>query len=526
MLNDLRALTYLEYRQIVNRLRETIRQPARAVVYVIAIVYFAAITLTRAHGHRAIPIRVIPEPYASTVMFTYLTLLGVMAYGAASGIVGAFSSLADARFLTGSHIADRTVVVWLQLRRSGTSIARMLFTMVLYALIFAGSGTVLGISLATLGGTLTATAVAVPMLKLRKTIGTRTAQSFAGAVTAIGVLPMTILLSSLLNPTRVSAGIEQLGAGRAFNELFNGNPVALGSLYAFGVALLVLAYLIGSGLYPDLYEASLRVLAFRDKQKRGATAAFSMEHAYEHRREHPVGRALFDAMSGPWTIAWKEWIAFSRSPSMQRVFWFGIAACAGSGALFGTVAARSHDPLGESISFASIASNMIIIFVAMGSAIGLAIDLRKPLWWMGPDPLWMRLFAWAVGTSWRLAACVCAGVLGWALSTRTPVIALVGIPLALAAVLYLRAVGLALYALFPSTLDQRGPLAFIRALLTYMLAAPPAVAGIVIGVVFHTLTGGVAVGIITSIAETLALVAFASALIGGRGVAVAQAEGM
>ncbi len=525
MVQDLSALYYLEYRQIVNRIRETSRQPGRALIYIFAIGYFAVITVLRAHGHRALPMKAIPEPYASLVIFTFVTLLGVMAYGAASGIVGAFSSAADARFLTGSAISERVVVVWLQVRRSGISIARMLFTIVLYALIFAGSGTVVGISFATLGGTLVATAIAVPMLKLRTRVGARTAQSLAGAVAAIGILPMMILLASLLNRTHAAAGIESLGAGVAFNALFNGNALALSALYGCGVALIALAYATGTNLYPDLYAASLRVLEFRERQKRGAGAAFTMEHAYEHRTTRPAARLLFERLNGPWTIAWKERIAFSRSPSMQRVFWFGLATCCACGALFGAVVARSHDPIAESLSFASVASNMIVIFVAMGSAIGLATDLRKPLWWLGPDPLWMRLFAWTVGTSWRLAACLCAGVLGWALASHSAV-ALVAIPISIAAVLHLRAVGLALYALFPSTIDQRGPLAFVRALLTYILAVPPAIAGGVIGYAFHTLTGGVMVGISAAILETLVLVTFASARIDGRGVAFAQAEGM
>jgi len=120
---------------------------------------------------------------------------------------------------------------------------------------------------------------------------------------------------------------------------------------------------------------------------------------------------------------------------------------------------------------------------------------------------------------------LCAGVLGGALASHSAV-ALVAIPISIAAVLHLRAVGLALYALFPSTIDQRGPLAFVRALLTYILAVPPAIAGGVIGYAFHTLTGGVMVGISAAILETLVLVTFASARIDGRGVAFAQAEGM
>ncbi len=402
----------------------------------------------------------------------------------------------------------------------------MLFTIVIYVLIFAGSGTVAGISAATLGGTIVATAIAVPMLKLRAVIGVRTTQSLAAAIAALGIMPMLILFSSILNPTALALAIQSFGAGYALNALLTGNALALLALYACGAALIVFTYLSGTDLYPELFAASMRVLAFRERAKRGPGTAFTMEHAYKDRNLGGPWRMIFEPMSGPWTIAWKEWIAFLRSPSLQRTFWFGVVACSASGALFGAVAARSHAPLEESLSFASVASNMIVIFVAMGSAIGLAADLRKPLWWLGPDPLWKRLFAWTVSTSWRLGICICFGVLGWSIAMHALVVALAGIPLSIAAVLYLRAVGLALYALFPSTIDQRGPLAFIRAMFTYMLAAPPAVAGILTGVLFHTLPGGIAAGIAVSGLETLLLVAFASQRIAGRGVAFAQAEGM
>ena len=235
---------------------------------------------------------------------------------------------------------------------------------------------------------------------------------------------------------------------------------------------------------------------------------------------------MLDAMRGPWTIAWKELVGFQRSPSMRRTFWFGVLASTGAGALFGTVAARSGDPLGDSLTIASIAANMITIFIAMGSAIGLAADLRKPLWWMGPDPLWVRLFAWIGGTSWRMALCICAGVAAWGIAMHLSIVVFAGLPLAIVAVLHLRAVGLVLYSLFPSTIDQRGPLAMIRVLLTYLLAAPPAIAGMIAGLAFHTLAGGVVTALAVSLAETTGLVAFASTRIEQRGVAVAQAEAM
>lgn len=527
MHGDLQALWYLESRQTVNRIRETIRRPGRALVYLFAIGYFIFAGVMRSRGHIASPmIRTVPEPYADILMFAYLALLGVVCYGGASGIVGAFSSAADARFLTGSRLSERTVVVWLQLRRSSTAVLRMLFSLILYAIVFSRSGTFSGIGLAAVGGTILATAAAIPMLKLRVLAGARTAQTLAAAIATAGIVPMVVLLSSLTQPRMApaAAAIERLGAGGAFNALLDGNALALSALYVVALALVALSFAVGTGLYPELYAASLRVLAFTEKQRRGGTAAFSMEHRYEVSRVS--GRTLFDRLGGPWTIVWKEWIAFVRSPSMQRIFVLGLIGCAAVGAILGMIASRSKDPAGETIALSTTAANVIVIFVAMGSAIGLGSDLSKPLWWMGPDPLWLRLFAWIAGTSWRLAACLAVGLVAWSATMHLPVVALAGVPLALAAVCYLRAVGLALYAIFPSTIDQRGPLAMVRALLTYVLAAPPAIAGVVAGVLLRSIAGGVATGIVVSAAETLALVAFASARISDRGAAIAQAETM
>jgi putative ABC exporter len=276
----------------------------------------------------------------------------------------------------------------------------------------------------------------------------------------------------------------------------------------------------------------MRVLAFRERHSRG-TAAFAIQHRYEH-RELKATHRLFDVFRGPWTIVWKEWIAFARSPSMQRIFVFGLVMCAAVGALFGHIAAGSRDEIEETVGFASMAGNMILIFVAMGSAIGLSADISKPLWWMGRERLWVRLFAWTVGTSWRLAACLAVGIGAWAISLHASVVALAGIPIAVAIVLYLRAVGLALYSLFPSTIDQRGPLAMVRALLTYLLAAPPAIICALTGYEFyragmplpHAVYAGIAAAILASLIETLALVAFAAARIAGQGVAFARAESM
>ncbi|HEV3155354.1 MAG TPA: putative ABC exporter domain-containing protein [Candidatus Baltobacteraceae bacterium] len=527
MLTDIRALAYLELRQLINRLRMLVRRPGRALVYVFALGYFIFISILRARFHHAPKLPQIAEPYASAIFFAYLVLLGVIAYGAASGIAGAFSSPADALFLTRSKIPERIVVLWLQLRRCATTMLRMLFTIVIYTLMFAASGTVSGIGLAIVGGSVVAAAQAVPVLKLRAVAGARTAQSLAGTIAAIGLLPLLIVLSGLIatNGARFADGVERLGMGGAVNALFGGNLVALGALYAFAALLVALSLVTGTGLIADLYAASMQALTYRERAKRSGGAVFAMEHAYHTRRGGAL-QTVFGGVRGPWTIAWKESIAFTRSPSMQRLFLLGFAVCAVAGFVFGNVAAASRDSLEESIAFAATSANLVIMFVAMGSAIGLAADLRKPLWWMGPDPLWLRLVAWMAGTSWRLAVCLTAGIVAWAAAMRVPAIALAGIPIALAGVIQLRAVGLLLYALFPSTIDQRGPLALVRALLTYLLALPPAVAGIAALLLLRSAPAGVACAVAVSAAETALLVALAAARISGRGVALAQAEAL
>jgi hypothetical protein len=518
------ALFYLDSRQIVNRLRTAFRAPGRILIYIVAFGYFIAMAFLRARRGWSVP--TVPDPYASAIFYAFIALIGIVAYGAASGILGAFSSDVDARFLIGSRLDDRLVVLWLQLRRSASSMGRMVFTLVLYTFFVSQSGGLAGVAGSVLGGTLIAVAISIPALKLHSVAGSRIAQAAAGAVTAIGLFPLLIVLSGIVSPNATSAGVLRLHAGAVTDALSRGDWRAIAILYAVAAFFLALSWACGADLYPDLYGASLRAIAYRAQQRRGPGAAFDSERSYTNRRTAAVFQRLFDRMGGPWAIVWKEWMAFLRSPGMQRSFWFGLFACAAVGWVFGTIAVQSRDPLGQSIVLASMAGNVLVIFVAMGSAIGLAADLRKPLWWIGRDALWSRLAAWTLGTSWRLAACVSAGLLAWAGAMRFPMLALFGVPLAITGVVYLRAVGLAIYSLFPSTLDQRGPLAMFRALLTFILAGPPAVAGVVLSFLTRNLMLSFAVTLACACVESALLVAFASARIDGRGAGVAAAESM
>src|SRR5690348_15110760 len=105
---------------LLHRIQTAFRQPARAVMYVIVVGWFAMMAFFRTHAPTRVASIVIPAPFASAILFAFVALLGIIMYGAASGFVGAFSSAGDARFLCGSRLSEMAVVTWLQLRRSAT----------------------------------------------------------------------------------------------------------------------------------------------------------------------------------------------------------------------------------------------------------------------------------------------------------------------------------------------------------------------------------------------------------------------
>ncbi len=526
-MSDFLTLAYLDSHQFLHRLQTVFRQPGRAIVYLVIAGWFVLMGFLRAHTRPPMLAMTVPEPFASAIMFAFIALLGIIMYGAASGFVGVFSSAADARFLCGSHLSETAVVTWLQLRRCASVVLRTALAVLFYALVLPSGSRhvsitgVVGVSI--IAATLFTTATAVPMLKLRATAGARVAQTVAAAIVAAGLLPLAVLLGSLLNPglSVWASDVQRSGAGLAINALFHGNGTAIGSFYAAAAGMLALSFATGRDLYPELYSSSLRVLAYRQRRRR-LPGVLTSERAY--RMGAPARFKFFENASGAWTIAWKEWIAFVRAPGAKRMFVIGLAGCIAAGTILGTAAKQSRNPLETTLVMAGSISNMVIILITVASSFGLAADLRKPLWWMGPDPIWVRLLAWVLATSWRLSVCIAAGTIAFAAMLGMYPVALAAIPIAIAIAVYLRSIGLALYALLPSGLDQRGPLAMLRALLTYIFAVPAIAAAVTAAVLTHSFVPAAIAGIACALCEALLLIVFAAARIQGRGATFAQAE--
>ncbi|MBV8149588.1 MAG: hypothetical protein JO092_10885 [Candidatus Eremiobacteraeota bacterium] len=525
-LRDLAALWYLEFRQLLNRLRQGVRQPARLLIYLLAIAYLVTVAILRSSRRQPLPFAQIPEPYASAAFFAFLVVVGLIAENAASGIVGGFASAADARFLIGSRLLERTVISWLQLRRSSSTLFRTIVFVLFYVFFLGISFRVLGFGLAWIAGSLLVSACRIPVLKLSVVTGKRRVGMTANALALAGVLSVAVLLASLRVPALLPSAhiIEHLGAGVWVNQLAAGNTIAVGVFYAVAVVLVASA-LFCQGLYPELYAATMNRVALRVRV--GASGIFK-RHAYQTSRSVRLTAqyARLGAVGAAWAIVWKENLGFVRARSTPVLFAVSLLASAATGTFLANLAKASRDPVRASVGLAIAFMPILVLFLTLGSAVGLREDIGKPLWWMGRDPLGLRLFAWVLSRSWWPALCFAIGIIAWSVLVHFPPLAIVGVPLSVVTVLNLRAIGLTLYALFPSALDQRGPLAALRALLAYCLLGPPILSGALFGGFMHGVTPGIVAGICTSLTETALLIAFAARQIAGRGAAVAQAESL
>ena len=168
---------------------------------------------------------------------------------------------------------------------------------------------------------------------------------------------------------------------------------------------------------------------------------------------------------------------------------------------------------------------MLVVFLSFCSTIALAVDLRKPVWWFSSDPLRLRLYVWTLAGGWRIAVPIAVGVLTAAAVVGSLPLLVLAVPAIVMFVTFLRAIGLALYALFPSRLDQRGPVAMLRALLIWLALMPPVFLWLVLVVAAHAAVLGGILALALALLELLLLVELAVARIANNGIAFAQAEG-
>lgn len=526
-MSDFATLAYLETRQAYNQIRHALRQPARLIMYVLGIAYFIFIGGARfwVVGHQHHRAGVVSEPYTSALFFGALLVLSFVLVSAAGGKIGAFSSLADARFLIGSHLRERNVIVWLQLRTSWRLIARLLFLIIFYTVLYSTAGSFLGMALSMTAFIAFSASFAIPTMRLQRRFGNRTGYILpivtgACALAGLGALAIGWLLPQ---QAHLGAAVVHMGFGRLVHSMLAGAWLPITLLFALTLVMGATAYWGAEDLYPELYRGSSRAIDLVRRRRRNP---FAFERAGGEALKTVTSERVSAAggMRGAWSLFWKDWVVFKRSRGMRTYFLLGAILALLAGIGFGIFVRRMHDPMAASIGLGASVGNLLVIFVAMYSSTSLAADIGKPLWWLNVDALRARLYVQAVATSWRLAFCIALWLFAWAFFIPSALFALAAVPAAACVVVFLRAIGLALYSLFPSAIDQRGPIAMLRVFAIYLLLGPPLIAGILGAVLLHAAAAGVVTGIAFAATEALLLIEFAAYRIARSGIAFAQAE--
>ncbi|MDP9111210.1 MAG: hypothetical protein M3M96_06240, partial [Candidatus Eremiobacteraeota bacterium] len=438
----------------------------------------------------------------------------------AGGHLGAFASAADARFLTGSSLQPRNVVMWLQLRNSAGIVLRFFYLIVLYNMVFNRAGSFFGMTLTMAAGAAFCTTLAIPTLAATRRFGKTAVDYFAGAVlVASGFVIATLAIGFLRVPgipSAPSARVIGLHLGSLLNSMLAGSIVPLAFLLLATVTMVGAAYVCAQDLYPELYASSLESFQRTTRMRKRGRGDSTLSYAV------PVAVPANVPLSGAWILLWKEWVEFRRRKllglnlSVAAFFW--VAA-----GIAGFFVARNR--LADAALYAAfgMSFNLIVVF-NMASAVSLAQDLRKPLWWLGSDGLRFRLGVWVLATSWRLGVgLVFAAAIFCLASNRLSAFVLL-LPAAAILPFILRAVSLATYAVLPAPADQRGPLALARLFMIYALLAPPVIGFFVVQMTLRNAVAGTLAAVLVATAQIFALVSFAAWRLNGDGAAFALAE--
>lgn len=524
-MSDIATLAWLQWRQTVNFLKQSLRKPARIAVAVIGAAYFALLLWlrTQSAAHRPLSVSGIPEPFATGIGLMLIVLLGAIFLTTDRGYVRAFASPADARFLTGSALPEPLVVSWVQIRGALEIIARAIWGFLIYALLSPTAGTSRGIILSAAGFFALAAALPIPVLKIQRATRVPAARILAIVFFLTGGIPLAVIALAWFFPIPAwPHAIVRTGIGEAVNGLLTGSHAALFGLYATVVMLFVAGYAAGHDVYPELYAGSTRMFLHNERRRSAGAFAFEREKRAKHEYKVP---AFLNGAGGAWTLLWRDATAFGRSQQQRLLFFASVPASIIAGAAVGTAIRRAGDGMELAFTIAISIVNVYVIGVTMTTTVSLGEDLRKPLFWLSADPLRSRLYAWIASTSWRPAIAFSGGLAAWAAAMGDARIAWAGIPAALILVVLLRSIGLALYSFFPGRADQRGPLAAARMFLAYALLLLPAGGGVALGLLTQNAMLSAAFACAGASIEVLLLAELASRRIEGRGAAIAQGEG-
>ena len=220
-------------------------------------------------------------------------------------------------------------------------------------------------------------------------------------------------------------------------------------------------------------------------------------------------------LRGALAFVWADALMFGRRVSPPVAALVAVIALAAGAAL----GALAHSDNADK-AFGVVLGVVPIMYITVASTTGirLAPALRMPLFWLGDVSLAARLAAWTFGGFWRDALLVALAVAGYVAVAREPRIPLAVFVITLGMLALTRAVGLAVFALLPNALDQRGPGVLLRVWLTFALLLPAAIAGTIAAFAWTSapFAAAAVAATLTALAESALLLAFAAWRLAGR----------
>lgn len=518
-MNVLATLSYGDRHALVNTLRTLRKHPGRVAMwgfYLVAVVGFAFFkTSGPARGAQ-------PLDWATAIadfwVCGFVVVFGVVLATGTSRTLGVFSSRAEALLFTRAGVAPVAVAAYLQVRAVlttlGQGIARFAY-LILFGIPAGTTWHALIVQLcffAAAGAAIASIALPRALARGAARIAAITAGIVIAVAAALPVLVDVLRLLHLPSTTNALRHVTIVHPGLVLRALSHGDVRAIALPLAVAALASVAFVLAARDAYPELYTISLanldwrmRVRTRRNARATAATPAGSRAARVRNSTGSPLRGAL--------ALAWIDTLMFSRRVAPA------ITALVAAFALGAGAALAAFTQLGGELAIGVIVGMLPGFYIAVASTTGvrLAPAMRMPLFWLGPVPLAARLAAWTLGPFSRDATFALLAVTGYVAvshDARAPLIVLAG---ALALLALTRTVGLAVFALMPNSLDQRGPAVLLRTLLTFALVAPPAIAGAIAAFVFPVpFVSATLAGALTALAEAAVLITFAAWRLAGR----------
>lgn len=542
--SGLRTLVFLDAHIFLNRIRTIRRDPKRAIVWGLfglwVLIFLPLRVLSGSRSTQIGPgILNVLTTIATVVPGLVLLLVAVMV-GASRRPFGLFRSAADARFLCGSALPRRLVVLWLDFRTIRATLIQLpLFAF--WVVVFPASlgvtlGRVveIGMSLGLLGAFIIG--LNLPLFVLRRRLPAVPMSLIAWVIAILGLASLGMAINQAVQgpvaiPGLLTTVLFGLPPGAWLVGAIAGGVLPLSALAFAAIVALSLTAVVADDVYPELWQASTRAIALQGLMRRSGglisprQAREAMREAGVATKQRPRETAASSrgtrVPSGAWTLLWKDWLSMRRGrggfrwPLVGAVVAVALGWTAGGG--------LGRPPRAIAIGVAANVTYLWLIFNLM-LALRLAVDLRNPLWWLSAASLRARLAMMAFGRCLRQLGPIAAGLLAATIASRSPVFFALGLPLIAAAIWDLQAVGFATYAILPTAADARGPGTILRLLVMLVLVIPLLVTLVAAAVLTRSVIVGLMAMVVAALLEGWLLLLFTTARLEGNGLAFAQAE--